>query len=67
LGLTFDTTGPRTEPVPEPGGSPIDGDAGEPGLEARNREPDDRRVPSGEGETPQPEAPPRSDEPRQEE
>jgi hypothetical protein len=67
LGLTFDTTGPRTEPVPEPGGPPIDGDAAEPGLEARNREPDDRRVPSGEGETPQPEAPPRSGEPRQEE
>jgi hypothetical protein len=31
------------------------------------REPDDRRVPTGEGETPQPEAPPRSGEPRREE
>jgi hypothetical protein len=31
------------------------------------REPDDRRVPTGEGETRQPEAPPRSGEPRREE
>jgi hypothetical protein len=66
FGFTFDTTGPRREPVPEPGRPPIDEDAGDPGLEARNREPDDRRVSSGEGET-QPEAPPRSVEPRQEE
>lgn len=67
FGLTFDTTGPRTEPVPEPGGAPTDEDAGEPGLEARNHEPDDRRAPSAEGETPQPEAPPHSGEPRREE
>jgi hypothetical protein len=74
FGLTFDTTGPRTEPVPErtepvpePAGAPTDEDAGEPGLEARDREPDDRRAPSGEGETPQPEAPPHSGEPRREE
>jgi hypothetical protein len=64
FGFTFDTTGPRTEPVSEPG-PPIDEDAGDPGLGGRNREPDDRRVPSGEGET-QPEAP-RSGEPRREE
>ena len=67
LGLTFDTTGPRTEPVAEPGGPPIEEEAGQPRLEPRNREPDDRRVPTGEGETPQPEAPPRSGEPRREE
>jgi hypothetical protein len=66
FGFTFDTTGPRTEPVPEPGRPPIDEDAGDPGLGGRNREPDDRRVPSGEGET-QPEAPPRSGEPRRDE
>ena len=66
FGFTFDTTGPRTEPALEPGRPPIDEDAGDPGLGARNREPDDRRVPSGEGET-QPETPPRSGEPRQEE
>jgi hypothetical protein len=62
FGLTFDTTGPRTEPVREPG-RPIEAEAGQPPLEARNREPDDR----GEGETPQPEAPPRSGDPRREE
>lgn len=66
FGFTFDTTGPRTEPALEPGRPPIDEDAGDPGLGARNREPDDRRVPSGEGET-QPETPPRSGEPRREE
>jgi hypothetical protein len=65
FGLTFDTTGPRTKPVPEPGRPPIEADAGQP--EARNREPDDRRVPTSEGGTPQPEAPPRSGEPRREE
>lgn len=67
FGLTFDTTGPRREPVPEPGRPPIEADAGQPDLEARNREPDDRPVPTGEGETPQPETPPRSGEPRREE
>jgi hypothetical protein len=59
LGLTFDTTGPRTEPAPEPDRSP-DADARQPGLEARDREPDERRVPPGEEETPQPDTPPRS-------
>lgn len=67
FGLTFDTTGPRTEPVPEPGRPPIEADAGQPDLEARSREPDDRPEPTGEGETPQPETPPRSGEPRREE
>jgi hypothetical protein len=66
FGLTFDTTGPRTQPVPEPA-APTDEDAGEPGLETRSREPDDRREPSSEDETPQPEAPPHSGEPRREE
>ena len=66
FGFTFDTTGPRTEPVSEPGRTPIDEDAGDAGLAARNREPDDRRVPSGEAET-QPEAAPRSSEERREE
>jgi hypothetical protein len=67
FGLMFDTTGPRTEAVPEPGRRPIDEEAGQPRLEARNREPDDRRVPTGEEETAEPEPPPRSGEPRREE
>jgi hypothetical protein len=67
FGLTFDTTGPRTEPVPEPGRPPIEADAGQPVPEARNREPDDRPVPAGEEETPQPEAPPPSGKLRREE
>jgi hypothetical protein len=67
FGLMFDTTGPRTEPVPEPSRPPIEEDAGHPGLEAHNREPADRRVPTGEPETPRPEAPPRSGEPWREE
>ena len=67
FGLTFDTTGPRTEPAPAPGRRPIDEDAGQPGLEARNDKPDDPRVPTGEGETPQPEGPPPPGEPRREE
>jgi hypothetical protein len=67
LGLTFDTTGPRREPVGEPGRPPVEAGAERPGREARNREPDERRVPTGEGEMPQPEAPPRSGEPRREE
>jgi hypothetical protein len=66
FGLTFDTTGPRTEPVREPGRRPIEAEDGLP-LEARNREPDEQRVATGEGETPEPEAPPRSGEPRREE
>ena len=64
FGLMFDTTGPRTKPVPEPGPRPTEEEAGEPGLEARKGEPDDQRAPTGERETPQSEAPPRSDEPR---
>jgi len=67
FGLVFDTTGPRTEPVPEPGRPPTDEDAGESRIEARKREPDDQRVPTGERETPQPGAPPPSGEPRREE
>jgi hypothetical protein len=67
FGLTIDTTGPRTKPVAEPGGPPIEEDADQRRLEARNREPDERRTPTGEEETPQPEAPQRSGEPRREE
>ena len=67
FGLMFDTTGPRTKPVPEPGRPPTEEEPGKPGLEARNGEPDDQRPPTGERETPQSEAPPRSDEPRREE
>jgi len=59
FGLTFDTTGPRTEPV---GAA-----AGPPEPETRDGEPDDRRARIREGETTQPEAPPRSGEPRREE
>ena len=66
FGLTFDTTGPRTEPAPAPGRHPIEEDAGQPGLDERNHEPDDPRVPTGEGETPQPEGPPPPGEPRRE-
>jgi hypothetical protein len=67
FGLTFDTTGPRTEPVREPGGVPLEANAGERGREARNREPDERRKPTGEEQAPQADAPPRSGEPRREE
>ena len=64
FGLTFDTTGPRKEPpVREPDRPPVEAEAGQPPLDAGNREPDDR----GEGETPQPEAQPRSGPPRREE
>src|SRR5215211_4517407 len=59
FGLTFDTTGPRAEPALEPGRPPIEEDAEQSGLAAREREADDRRVPTDEGETPQPGAPPR--------
>jgi hypothetical protein len=69
FGLTFDTTGPRTEPVrrrgcrrPEVGAA-----AEQPEPEARADEPDDPRMRSREGEAPQPETPPRSGEPRREE
>jgi hypothetical protein len=67
FGLTFDTTGPRTEPASAPGRQPIEEDAGQPDLDARNHEPDDPRVPTGEGETPQPEGQPPPGEPRREE
>ena len=67
FGLTFDTTGPRAEPALEPGRPPIEEDPEQSGLAARDREPDDRRVATDEGETPQPEAPPRSGEPGREE
>jgi hypothetical protein len=67
FGLTFDTTGPRTEPVREPGRPPREAEADQPPVEAGNGEPDERGVPTGEAETPKPEAPPRSVEPRPEE
>jgi hypothetical protein len=62
FGLTFDTTGPRTEPV----GPATEADVGQPGAGARNGEPDNRRVPAGEDGTQQPEAPSRSGEPGRE-
>ena len=65
FGLMFDTTGPRTEPIgrrPE-----IREDAGQPESEARAGEPDDMGARSREGETPQPDAPPRTGHPRREE
>jgi hypothetical protein len=69
FGLTFDTTGPRTEPVRRRGRRrPEVGAAAEkPVPEARAGEPDDRHVRIPEGETPQPEAPPRPGEPPPEE
>jgi hypothetical protein len=67
FGLTFDTTGPRTEPAPTPDRAPIEKDAGQPGVDTRNDQPDDTRVPTGEGETPQPEGQPPQGEPRREE
>jgi hypothetical protein len=66
LGLTFDTSGPRTEPVaptaaePEPDTRVI-----EPEPDTRVDEPGDRPVPSREGETPHPEGPTRSEPPRE--
>jgi hypothetical protein len=62
LGLTLDTTGPGREPV-----RTVEAAAGQPEPEAGDGEPDDRPVPIREGETRQPEAPPRSGEPRREE
>jgi hypothetical protein len=65
LGLTLDTSGPRTEPV-----RAAEADAEKPRSEAARDEPD-RRVPVGqappEGETPQPEAPTRAQVPGREE
>jgi hypothetical protein len=65
FGLTFDTTGPTTEPVRSRG--TVGAAAGEPGPEARDGEPDERPVGIHEGETPQSEPPPRSSEPPREE
>jgi hypothetical protein len=64
LGLTLDTSGPRTEPV-----RTDEAAAGQPEREtpARDGEQDDRPVPIREGETPQPEVPPRSGAPPREE
>lgn len=56
LGLSFDTTGPRTKPVAAP-----DGEAA---PEVRDAEQDDRPVPLRDAETSPPEPPPRSEEPR---
>jgi hypothetical protein len=61
LGLTLDTTGPRT--------APVEAAAGEPEAETavRDVEPADRPVATGEGGTPQPDASPRSGAPPREE
>jgi hypothetical protein len=67
FGLTFDTTGPRTEPVGRRRRPEIRDDAGQPKSEAGDGEQDDLRARSREGEAPQPEAPPRSGEPPREE
>jgi hypothetical protein len=69
FGLTFDTTGPRTEPVRRRGRRrpEIREDAGQPESEAGDGEPDDRHVRIPEGETPQHEAPPRPGDARREE
>jgi hypothetical protein len=67
FGLTFDTTGPRTEPGGWSRRRTVGAAAGESGPEARDEESDDRRVRIREGETPQPETSPRSGEPRREE
>jgi hypothetical protein len=56
LGLTLDTTGPRTKPVAAPAPE-------EPAVEARDGEPADRPVPVREGATESSEAPTRSAEP----
>lgn len=62
LGLTLDTTGPRTKPVEAAAEEP------EPEAPARDIESEERPVPVSEGETPQPEAaPPRSGAPPREE
>jgi hypothetical protein len=61
LGLTLDTTGPRTAPVEAAAGTP------EAETAVRDVEPADRPVAVREGETPQPEASPRSDAPPREE
>src|SRR4029453_3096536 len=60
FGLTFATTGPKTGPAPRRRRPEVGAAAEQPEPEARAGEPDDPRVRSREGETPQPEAPPRS-------
>jgi hypothetical protein len=67
FGLTFDTTGPRTEPVRWRRRRTVGAAAGEPGAEARDGQPGDRHARIREGETPQPGAPPRSGDPGREE
>jgi hypothetical protein len=71
FGLTFDTTGPTTEPVRWRKRRTVPAPAEESAPEARNGEPDDRRArvreEDAEGDAPQPEAAPRSGEPRREE
>jgi hypothetical protein len=67
FGLTFDTTGPRTEPARRRRRPEVGAAAEQPEPEARTGEPDDPGMPSREGERPQPEAPPRSAEPPREE
>jgi hypothetical protein len=61
LGLTLDTTGPRTAPVETAAGVP------EPEAPARDVEPADRPVPVRQGGTPPPEASPPSGAPPREE
>jgi hypothetical protein len=67
FGLTLDTTGRRTEPDGSRGHRTVGAAARQPGPDAGDGESDDRRVRLREGETPQPEASPRSNEPRREE
>ena len=67
FGLTFDTTGRRTELDGSRRRRTVGAPAGESGPEARDEESDDRRVRTREGETPKPETSPRSGEPRREE
>jgi hypothetical protein len=67
FGLTFDTTGSRAEPVGWRKRRTVGAAAGQPGPPAHDGESDDRHVRTREEETPQPEASPRSGEPRREE
>ena len=67
FGLTLDTTGRRTEPVGRSRQRTVGAAAGESAPEARDEESDDRSVRIREEEMPEPEASPRSGEPRREE
>jgi hypothetical protein len=67
FGLTFDTTGPRTEPVRRRRRPETREDAGQPESEAGDGESDDLRAPIREGEAQQLDAPPRTGDPRREE